>query len=368
MRKLWILFLLINSLVKANTWVEVRCFPTSPYTYCVLEKGRDGGGGFVKFSPDGRLLATASCSLPCTKIKLWDVSTLRPLFVFTPSHPMHRASVLDFSPDGKLLVASFFSFGAMSTPTVKVWDTANGQEIIEIQVGQPTDWVWAAFSQNGKFLAVLAGCTIHVWDTTRWEEIGRLDYPCSWGGWVGFSSNLLVVNENHTTIKLWDWEKQKEVRRISGDLGFAFAFSPNGQIVATGSFEGTIRLWDLSTGEELQSFPGHNGPITSLAFHPTDFLLASTAKDSTIKLWDLLRNQEILSINYWDLFQLEKPFAELPTAALAIRVAREITRINALAFSPDGTLLASSLETPGMPTCQGMVHLWYIAGLLSESS
>jgi len=151
MRKLWILFLLINSLVKANTWVEVRCFPTSPYTYCVLEKGRDGGGGFVKFSPDGRLLATASCSLPCTKIKLWDVSTLRPLFVFTPSHPMHRASVLDFSPDGKLLVASFFSFGAMSTPTVKVWDTANGQEIIEIQVGQPRIGSGQRSAKTGSF-------------------------------------------------------------------------------------------------------------------------------------------------------------------------------------------------------------------------
>ncbi|EGJ32189.1 MULTISPECIES: hypothetical protein [Moorena] len=65
----------------------------------------------IKFSPDGKLLASASLD---SRIKLWDVTTGKELQTLIGHR--HWVNSVSFSPDGKLLAS------AGSDNTVKLWN------------------------------------------------------------------------------------------------------------------------------------------------------------------------------------------------------------------------------------------------------
>ncbi len=72
----------------------------------------------VAFSPDGRLLVSASAD---HSVRLWDLVTGKPLRILVG----HSAWVLgiDFSPDGRLLAS-----GA-EDKTLRLWDPATGKRL-----------------------------------------------------------------------------------------------------------------------------------------------------------------------------------------------------------------------------------------------
>jgi WD40 repeat protein/serine/threonine protein kinase len=100
---------------------------------------------------------------------------------------------------------------------------------------------------------------------------------------------LVSISSDHT-VRLWEAATGRELVVARGDGGSigAVGFSPDGSRLASGSDDGTVRLWEAHTGHPLVVCLGHPGPVRALAFSPDCRRLVSAAlpADDRCRLWD----------------------------------------------------------------------------------
>ena len=119
----------------------------------------------MAFSPDGRLLATASAD---QTVRLWDVTTGQPHGQPLTGHTDAVYGVA-FSPDGTLLAT------ASDDQTVRLWDVATGQPHGQPLTGHTDAVEGVAFSPDGTLLASAdQDKTARLWDPgfTAWVASG----------------------------------------------------------------------------------------------------------------------------------------------------------------------------------------------------
>jgi RNA polymerase sigma factor (sigma-70 family) len=110
----------------------------------------------------------------------------------------------------------------------------------------------------------------------------------------------------------------------------SLALSPDGKVLAAAGLDKVLRLWDLTTGAELRRCAGEEHPWTNLAFSPDGHTLVSWKATGGVRWWDTASG------------------AELPPLGPA-------RGANAVAFSPDGKLLATAAAG------EKAVRLWDLA-------
>jgi WD40 repeat protein/DNA-binding CsgD family transcriptional regulator len=170
--------------------------------------------------------------------------------------------------------------------------------------------VWAvAFSPDGRY-AVSGSCDAYELDENGAET-------CIQGSLV-----------------LMDLDNNEAVYKRDSQTGFnAAAFSPDGQTALTGGDDGLMLLWDVQTGEILRQFEGHKGPIYAVAFRPSTSednirTALSASADGSLMLWNVGTGETIRT------FGPDDPATDAHEGHTA--------RVNAAAFSPDGTQVVSA--------------------------
>jgi WD40 repeat protein len=290
--------------------------------------GHQGEVFTVAYSPDGKLLASASNR----EVKVWDAATGKEVF----NYAVKGTNVfgLAFRPDGKVLAVGI-------SKQVKMLDTATGQEVQTIN-GAAHFLFRLSFSPDGKRLAASGGSlnqtgAVCVWDAEGKEALrlpGQTDAVLT----TVFSSDgrLLASGSGGTTgparpgtVKVWDAGTGNELLALPGHTEnvYAVAFSPDGRrLVSAGgglrnsTRPGQVKLWELLSGQEVLEFNGHTAPVFAAVFSPDGRLLATAGGDRAVNLWDVASGEDVE------------------------RLTAHTSTVFSLAFSPDGKRLASASQ------------------------
>jgi WD40 repeat protein len=356
-------------------------------------RGHTAGIRTVAWSPNGRYILSASSgeffgagqSAPPSEvgIRLWDVASGRQLCRFNTPHP---TSSLQFAPDGR----SFLSSGGNGS--IGLWELpqalVEGHQDAGPAQPQPHATVrggafsCAAFSRDGRFLAVASHNVIQVWDQAAAKMLFILRGHERWVWTLAFSpdSRTLASGSMDNTIKLWDLTTGKARATLEGhtDKVWCVAFSPDGKVLASASEDRTVRLWNVTTGKPQKVLGHHAAYYYSVVFAPEGKTLVSGAFDGDVRLWDIASGEVLTHLD-----------GHIATVRLALAAdgnalatashdgtvklwhlgTRKLVRtleghklpLEGAAFSPDGKLLATvsgQFQAQRMP---GEIKLWEVA-------
>lgn len=211
---------------------------------------------FCQFSPNGKMLATASWSGLC---KLWsipdctEIRTLRGHDCNVGAIVFHPRATLDLE-DTACCMASCSQDGA-----VKLWNLVGEEPIADIEGHAPYRVSRLAYHPSGRFLATCC-------------------FDNSW--------------------RLWDLEAAEEILHQEGHSKpvYDVCFQCDGALSATGGLDGYGRVWDLRTGRCIMFLEGHLKAVLAVDFNPDGYHLATGSEDNTAKLWDVRMRRCIYTI------------------------------------------------------------------------
>jgi WD40 repeat protein len=283
--------------------------PSTQQVRSIVLTGHQGWVGRLAWSPDGKILASASGDYTAHDLtaRLWKPDGT-PLAVLSA----HTAEVyaLAWSPDGEMLATGG------GDGTVRLW-RPDGTLIKTLEsVGTVFGLSW---SPDGKVLVSGSSVgegknTVQFW--TAGGELIRSRYTDQTGGKfynVAWSPDGRFVVGGAIDYKLWRSDGSEVFHYTAGGTpAWALAWSPDSQRWVIGDENGNAYLFDTA-GHELAQLHDPLGGITSLAWSPDGRYLAG---GDGVSLWQA---------------------DGAPLASLS----GDSSSVTSLMWSPDGSLLAA---------------------------
>ncbi|KAK4947138.1 WD domain protein [Elasticomyces elasticus] len=202
-------------------------------------RGHKRGVAAVKFSPDGRWIA--SCSADAT-IKIWD-ATSGTLSRTLEGH-LAGISTIAWSPDSKVLASG------SDDKIIRLWDISTGKPLPNPLIGHHNYVYSLAFSPKG---------------------------------------NMIVSGSYDEAVFLWDVRTARPMRSLPAhsDPVSGVDFVRDGTLIASCSSDGLIRIWDTSTTQCLKTLVHEdNAAVTSVRFSPNGKYVLACTLDSCLRLWN----------------------------------------------------------------------------------
>lgn len=207
-------------------------------------KGHKRGVAGVKFSPDGKWVA--SCSADCT-LKIWSAAT--GALQHTLEGHLAGISTLAWSPDSRVLASG------SDDKLIRLWDVTTGKALPVPLAGHHNYVYSLAFSPKG---------------------------------------NILVSGSYDEAVFLWDVRTARVMRSLPAhsDPVSGVDFVRDGTLAASCSSDGLIRIWDTGTGQCLKTLVHEdNAPVTSVKFSPNGRYVLAATLDSSLRLWNYVEGR-----------------------------------------------------------------------------
>jgi WD40 repeat protein len=328
-----------------------------------LENINDHRYGPMTFSPDGKFAAAVIGNT----LHFWDAQTGKAL----PSGGGHQGAItgLAFTPDGRSIVT------ASQDSSLREWETSTGEEKRKVG-GNGMGAMAVVLSPDRKTaFSTHWDWRIHTWDLLAEKEIPRFSVEQVSPYALAMSPDgrlIAAACGNEAEICLWEAATGKEVRKLKGSKRqpFSLSFSSDGLVLHAWTTDRMLFGWDVNTGKELHRFPAKldENPIETVVFSPDGRLAAMGGNWGTLALVATATGQEI---RRWTSMGQGKPSLAFSadgrnlawqtgfSAAIVIfelasgkerhrlpghrRIGVD-TDVSCLAFSPDGSKLATGHE------------------------
>jgi WD40 repeat protein/serine/threonine protein kinase len=316
---------------------------------CLVE-GHNRSLFHLIFSLDGKHLAAISSPtdvLPgkkaSTDVNLWDVKTKE---LHTFKEPSGGFEIITFSPDGKFLAACG---GIPVAPRINVWDTKTGKPTSAFHAHTSRITCLSFSPDSRRLVSGSDDRTLRIWDLDTGVEVRTLKGHRSAVAGLAFSpdGSRLVSTGGYADVKIWDAKKEEKLIRLEGGVMIfgngetpLMPISPNYQYVAGVVGMKILKVWDAQTGKEIAPHKGFTMQPTCLAFSSDGQRIAGGDGDRSVFL--LKPGKSVPGIvRVWNVGSGEKPLS----------LEGHPARVVGVAFSPDGTRLASASE-------DGIVKVW----------
>jgi WD40 repeat protein/uncharacterized caspase-like protein len=277
-----------------------------PKPELILQTGYNSfyGATRLAFSPDGRLLATAT--FHANAIKLWETATGRELRNLSNggTNTSSLSPVFAWSPDSRLLAASG------GNNTISIWDVTTGREV-QALTGSTGSFMSAfgitfvGFSGDGRKLVIISDA-VRVWDTSTWREAStiqtsNLNPGSMMGGGGGAALNAdgsQLARVDNDQIKFIDPMSGKEMRSValsdSQVQNVELAFTADGRLLAAGINDKKLKVWDVSSkSERVQAATQKEFAVIKFS---SDGRLVAVCENYVVRVWDISSGKEVATI------------------------------------------------------------------------
>jgi WD40 repeat protein len=225
---------------------------------------------------------------------------------------------------------------------LRLWDVAGQRWLSECRFHDPPDaslvrnllgFPVAAISTNGERIAAAAGTdpqgVTAVWEVISGKRLLQLP-SVAHALALAADGRLLAAADRQGQVTIWSLPGGQRRGGVRERLAvYCLAFSPDGRRLACGGEGGGLAVWDWEKRRVLSHCRGSSNHVFGVTFNPDGSLLASTGRNC-VTLWDAATGTRLHSVG-------------------------GIEYGAALAFSPDGQLLAQGCVTDSMA---GQAHVY----------
>lgn len=383
-------FLSIAALIAGTQYCVAAASPSpAQIIKCtVLGKHKDVFNSAV-FSPDGRLIVTASNDHTAC---VWNATT--GILIHKLIGHTDAVNSAKFSPDGRFIVT------ASRDRTACVWNATTGV-LIHRLIGHTSNVYSAVFSPDGNLIATVDS-DARIWDghSRIWNAAtGVLMYSLD-----GFSISPVFSPDSRCIVTaglalVYVWSTTTGVKFMEGhvDRADSIVFSPDGNFIAATKALNKTHIWNVKTGTLIHELDNNtslarligtlNNPTHLAMFSPNGRCMVSYSTNGIARIWDvktgillraldffssldeqtvpieitpncrfILAASYVLATSHRNNLMTTKPFSiiyilDTTTGSLAHALASNSGPVRSAKFSSNGRSIVTASD-------DGTVHIW----------